>query len=159
MHINSDKDIIIVNSSHLPIIRVGYSNIIFFLLAIALIFVNQILIEINSSVYIKFLILLAISSMTFKVYTHSVSRLYIKDNKSLVFVGPISKSIIDASKIRMTKVYGIPSSMTIFILIKKRGTAIPVFHFFIAVSTNYGSYLDAKRKLIALLQKLEPTIK
>ena len=140
MNISSDKDVIIVNSSQLPIIRAGYSNIIFLLLAVALILVNQILIDINSSVYIKTLVLLVTTIITFKVYTHSVSKLYIKDNKNLVFVGPISESIVDASKIKMTKVYGIPSSMTLLIKINKQGTVLPVFHYFIAVSTNCGSY-------------------
>lgn len=154
MYVNTDKNAIIVNSSHLPVIRAGYSNIIFLLLAIALILANQILVDLNIAIYSRILVFLIICFVTLKVYTHSVSRLYIKDKKSLVFIGPISKSIIDASKIKMTTVYGIPSSMILFIRIQKKDVAFPIFYFFVAVSTNYGSYKDTKIKLISLLRKI-----
>ena len=154
MYVNTDKDAIIVNSSHLPVIRAGYSNIIFLLLAIALILANQILVDLNIAIYLRILVFLIICFVTLKVYTHSVSRLYIKDKKSLVFIGPICKSIINASKIKMTTVYGIPSSMILFIRIQKKDVAFPIFYFFVAVSTNYGSYKDTKIKLISLLRKI-----
>jgi hypothetical protein len=155
MHINTDKDAIIVNSSHLPVIRAGYSNIIFLLFAIALILANQVLVDLNTAIYSKIIVFLVMCYVALKLYTHSVSRLYIKDKKSLVFIGPISKSIIDVSKIKMTKVYGIPSSMTMLIQVKKKDAAIPIFYFFVAISTNCGSFMDTKIKLISLLRKLD----
>ena len=154
MTINSDKDAIIVNISHVPVIRAGYFNVIFLLLAFALILANQILIDLNVAVYTRLLVLLIICLVTLKVYNHSVSKLYLKNNNSLIVIGPFFTSIIPASKIEATKVYGIPSSMTIFLQIKRNDAKFPVIYFFIAISTNQGSYKDTKLKLVSLLGKL-----
>lgn len=154
MTINSDKDAIIVNSSYVPVIRAGYFNIIFLLLAFALILANQILIDLNFGLYARLLVLLIIFFVTLKIYNHSVSRLYIENDNNLIVIGPFFKSTIDASKIKATKVYGIPSSMTIFFQIKINDAKFPVIYFFIAISTNQGSYKDTKLKLISLLGKL-----
>jgi hypothetical protein len=153
MHISNDKNGIIINSNQLPIIRAGYANIIFLLLAVVLILANQILVDFSSAIVLRILVLLAIFILILKIYTHSLSRIYV-DEKNLVFIRPISKSIIDTTRIMKTKVYGIPSSMTIFIQIKKRGELLPLLYFFVATSTNCGSYMDTKAKLISLLRKL-----
>jgi hypothetical protein len=154
MHVTTQQEEIIISGSSVPVIRAGYSNIIFLLLPITLILVNQLLNEFNTTIFPRTIILLIILIIVLKVYTHSVSRLYIKEGKTLVIVGPIFESTIDSSEIKMTKVYGIPSSMTIFFVIKKANVTLPKFYFFVAVSTNYGPYKSTKLKLVSLLREL-----
>ena len=125
------------------------------MLAIALILVNQIISDLNLTVYGRICVLLIICLVTLKLYKHSVSKLYITGTGSLVVIGPFSKSRIDTSKIKMARVYGIPSSMTILLKVKKIDAKLPAFFYFIAVSTNHGSYMDTKIKLLSLLEEFD----
>lgn len=151
---NIENEGIIISRSNVPIIRAGFSNIIFLFLIIALILVNQMIYDINIPLFYRLLILLGVLLVILKIYNHSVSRLFLKDEKSIVLVGPFSETVFDSSEIKATQVYGIPSSMTIFIMIKKTASFFPKFYFFVALSTNYGSYTDTKTKLISLLKEV-----
>lgn len=155
---NMEHEGIIISRSNVPIIRAGLSNIIFLLLLVTLVLVNQVLYDFDMRLFPRILILLGICLVILKAYNHSVSRLFIKDGKNLVLVGPFSESVFDSSTIEVASVYGIPSSMTIFIMIKKKTSALPRFYFFVAVSTNYGSYADTKTKLVSLLKEMGITL-
>ena len=89
-----------------------------------------------------------------KVYNHSVSKLFLKNRTRLIIVGPFSESVFDSSEVELTKVYGIPSSMTIFVMIKKTTSVLPKFYFFVALSTNCGSYADTITRLKLLLKEI-----
>ncbi|MFH1673858.1 MAG: hypothetical protein ABIF87_10610 [Pseudomonadota bacterium] len=145
---------LIVSSSNVPVIRAGYSNIILLLLLVMLVLINQVLNDFGMALFPRGLILLGLCLVILKVYTHSVSRIFINDGKTLVLVGPFSESKINAGEIVETKVYGIPSSMTIFLKIKRKASTLPVFYFFVAASTSYGTYANTKTKLLSLLGEL-----
>ena len=147
------QEALIVSSSNTPIIRAEFSNFILFLLFIGLIFINKVLIDFGFNFYLKFLILLGVCLIAFSIYNQSISRLHIKDEEELIITGPLFKSIFKLSEIEKVEVYGIPSSMTIFVTIKKKNSLIPKFYYFIAISTNYGAYADTKDKLISLFEK------
>ena len=154
MSSNIENEGIIISNSNLPIIRAGFANIILLLLFIALILVNQMLNSFNVPLFFRALILLGVFLVMLKIYNHSVSRLFFKDGKSIVLVGPFCETVFDSSEIKATQVYGIPTSMTIFIMIKKTTSFVPKFYFFVALSTNHGSYTDTKTKLISLLKEI-----
>jgi hypothetical protein len=154
MVVTTQRTEIIVTSSNVPIIRSGFSNVIFFLLAVALIFVNQILNDFGVPPLIKTIIAIIICVVALKVYGRSVSKLYVKDGKNLVIVGPVSESMIDVSEIEKADVYGIPSSMTIFVIVKTKKANFPKWYFFVSVSTNCGSYAETKTRLTGLLGEL-----
>jgi len=149
---DSQQKEIIINSSNIPVIRSGFSNIIFLLLFIFLILLNQILNDFDIGIFLKMVVFLVICILTLKIYNCSIARIYIKNGKKLVLVGPVSQSTIDTSRIEKVEVYGIPSSMTIFITIKIKDTKLPKFYFFVSVSTNCGSYTDTKIRLMALFE-------
>ncbi len=150
---DSQQKEIIINSSNIPVIRSGFSNIIFLLLFIFLILVNQILNDFDISFFLRMVIFLVVCILTLKIYSCSIARICIENGEKLVLVGPVSQSTIDVSKIEKVAVYGIPSSMTISIMIKIKDIKLPKFYFFIAVSTNCGSYADTKIRLMSLLEK------
>ncbi|MBW1677775.1 MAG: hypothetical protein JRF57_16320 [Deltaproteobacteria bacterium] len=143
---------IIINSSGTPVLRSGFSNLIFVLLAIMLVFANQILNEFYITLLPKTVIFLIIIIVAFKIYGHSISRLTLKNGQKIVMVGPISKATIDISEIERAQVSGIPSSMIIFIELKMKNARLPKWYFFVAFSTNCGSYNDTKAKLVELLE-------
>jgi hypothetical protein len=144
---------LIVSSSDAPLIRAGYANLIFLLLAVGLILINQALIDFGIDKIIKGIMLVCFCLLMLKIYAHSVSKIFIKDGKALVVIGPFSRNEIGIDDILETKIYGIPSSMTLFIKVKKKSSPLPKFYFFVAVSTNYGSYADTRKKLEALLMQ------
>lgn len=143
---------IIINSSEIPILRAGLSNIILFLLLISLIYTNQLLNEISLTLLPKIVIFLIIIIVTLKVYSNSISRLSVKDGNQLIIVGPISKTTIDTSKIVKTDISGIPSSMIILVMFKMKNATLPKCYFFVALSTSCGSYSDSKKELADLLK-------
>jgi len=145
---------IIITSSNVPVIRSGFSNILFFLLFIAVIVVNRILNDFNVSLVPKALIILFICVVTLQIYCRSVSKIYFKDGSGIVIVGPIFESKIDASQIEKIDVYGIPSSMTIFLTIKMKKTRLPKWYFFIAVSTNCGSFEATRTRLTEISSEI-----
>lgn len=146
---------IVISASNTPVIRAGFSNLLFLFLIVILILVNHMLYSFNISLFLRLLFLFAICLMMLKVYNHSVSKLFLKDKSSLILVGPFSKTIFDSSEIELTEVYGIPSSMTIFIMIKKKTSVLSKFFFFVALSTSCGSYADTKKRLELLLKEIE----
>jgi hypothetical protein len=148
------QDAIVVGSSNFPVIRAGYANIIFLLLIVGSVLINQAMNDLSINIVLKGITLSIFCLATLKAYTHSISKLFIKDGKTLVIVGPFSNSEIGTAEIVKTKVYGIQSSMTIFVKIKRKTKFLSSFYFFVAASTNYGSYTDTKLKLISLLKEL-----
>jgi len=155
MSANFKQEGLTISRSDVPVIRVGFANIIFLLLFFGLILINQALNDFGIDIFIKEIILLCFCLATLKVYTHSISKIIIKDQKKLVIVGPFSNTEIDSAEIYRTTVYGIPSSMTIFLKVKKKLSFLPSVYFFVAVSTNYGSYADTKKKLILLMKQFD----
>lgn len=143
----------VICSSDAPVIRVGFSNIIFLLFFVGLILINQVLNDFGINIFVKGTILLCFCLATLKVYTHSVSKIYIKDGIKIVIVGPFSDTEIDLVEIIRAKVYGIPSSMTIFLEVKRKMKFLPSFYYFVSTSTNYGPYADTRIKLISLLKE------
>ncbi|KJS28277.1 MAG: hypothetical protein VR64_19705 [Desulfatitalea sp. BRH_c12] len=125
MSADFEQEGLAISSSDVPVIRVGFANIIFLLLLFGLILINQALNDFGIDIYIKEIILLCFCLATLKVYTHSISKIIIKDQKTLVIVGPFSNTEIDSAEIIRTTVYGIPSSMTIFLRLKKN------YHFYL----------------------------
>lgn len=152
---NMEHEGIVVSGSNVPVIRAGFSNILFLLLIIILILINQLFLGFNMSLFPRLLILFVICLVMLKVYNQSVSKLFLKDRTKLVIIGPFSESAFDSSEIELTRVYGIPSSMTIFIMIKKTTSVLPKFYFFVALSTNCGSYEDTKTRLQLLLKEID----
>lgn len=142
---------IIVSNIEKPILRAGLSNIIFLLLIIFLISVNQILNEFFVNILLKSIIFLMIFIVTLKMYSHSISKIFVNNLGKLIVIGPISKTTIEISEIEKVEISGIPSSMIIFILLKMKNATLPKCFFIIALSTNCGSYSDTKAKLIELL--------
>ncbi len=142
-----------ISSCDVPVIRVGFSNIIFLLFFIGLILINQVLNDYGVNIFVKGIILFCFCLSTLKVYTHSVSKIYIKDRKTIVIVGPFSDTKIELVEIIGVKIYGIPSSMTIFLEVKRKMYFLPSFYYFVSTSTNYGPYADTRIKLISLLKE------
>jgi hypothetical protein len=150
---NSKEKGMVVGSSDIKMIRVGFSNIIFIIFFVGLILLNQVLNDLNINILVKGIILLVFCLATLKVYTHSVSRIYINDGKTIVIVGPFSIVEIDLLEISKTKIYGIPSSMTIFLEIKRKMNFFPSFYYFVSTSTNYGPYNDTMIKLASMISE------
>jgi hypothetical protein len=145
---------IIVGNSNYPVIRAGYANILFLLLIVWSILIYQAMNELNINLIVKGIILSVFLLATLKVYSHSISKLFTKDGMILVIVGPFSNIEIGSDEIVKTKVYGIQSSMTIFVKIQRKTKLLPSFYFFVAASTNYGSYANTRLKLISILSEL-----
>jgi len=82
-------------------------------------------------------------------------KFFIKDGKTLVIICACSGTEIGIDEIIETNIYGIPSSMTIFLKVRKKSSFLPKFYFFVASSTNYGSYADTRSKLHSLLMQLD----
>ena len=137
---DSDPTEIIITSSNVPVIRSGLSNILFFLCIIAVIFFNQILKELHVSLLPRLICILIICTAALAIYSRSVARIYFKDGRAVVIVRPVSETELEASQIKSIDVYGIPASMTIFLLVRMRKIKFPKWFFFVAVSTNCGSY-------------------
>ncbi len=142
---------LIVSNSNVPLIRAGYANIIFLLLIIGLILIKQALSAFQIPAYVQWLLLSNYCLMILISYIHSISRISIKDKKTLVLTTPFSATKINNSEIDNAKVFAIPSSMTIILKIRRKTSALPEFYYFIAASTNYGSYADTRTKLVSLL--------
>lgn len=146
---------LIVCSSNIPLVRAGYANLIFLLLTAGLILINQALSDFGIIQTIRGTLLLGFCLLMLKTYTHSVSKIFIKDGKTLVIIGPFSGTEIGIDEIIETNIYGVPSSMTIFLKVRKKSSSLPKFYFFVAASTNYGSYADTRSKLHSLLMQLD----
>jgi hypothetical protein len=154
MHDDLKQEGLIVIRSDVPLVRAGYANLIFLLLAVGLVLINQALSDFGIAKVIKGIMLVGFCLLMLKIYTQSVSKILIKDRKALVIVGPLSRTEIWIDDILETKVFGISSSMTIIFKIRRKSSVIPKFYFFVAVSTNYGSYADTRKKLDSLLMQL-----
>jgi hypothetical protein len=148
---SSQKKEIYLCVSRVPIIRSGYANLIFFLSFIALLLVNYIPTEYELPLLFKVLISIFICIVTLKAYACSVSRIFLTNENELVIEGPVSESTFNTSLIEKAEVYGIPSSMAIFFILKFNNLRFPKFFFFVAVSTNCGSYSATKECLTELL--------
>lgn len=144
-------DEVIINNSNIPVIRAGYANFIFLLLVVGLILTNQALIDIGVIMALRLITLFLFCILMLKIYTQSISKILIK-NEELIIVGPISQNVFRFDEMLDVKVYGLPTSMTIFVKIKEQATKLPKFFFFIAVSTNHGTYLNTKIEVETLLE-------
>ena len=154
MAYDDPHDEIVINRSSVPIIRAGFSNIIFFLAIVASILLNQAMKDFDISLLLRTIAVMLVCLGTIRIYSCSLAKILIRDSKTLVLISPVSEILIDASKIERSKVTGIPSCLTTFILIKMRKSRFPNFYFFVAVSTNHGPYEETMIKLTAMLREL-----
>jgi hypothetical protein len=146
---------LIISGNTTPLIRVGYSNIIFFLLPVWSILINQALRDLGAAPLIRGTVLLALCVAALKVYSHAVSRIAIRDGRTLVLVGPFAETEIDAADILKADVFGFSSCMTIVLEIRRKTASLPMYYYFVAVVTNYGAHAETRAELLSLLRQLE----
>ena len=145
---------LIVSGSDVPVLRAGWSNIILFVLLVWSVLINQVLKDIGIAPFVRGVVVLGLCLAGLKVYSHSVSRIFIKNGKTLVLIGPLAATEIDADDILETDVSGIPSSSTVLLKVKRRTSLLPTFYYFATFVTNYGGYDDTRAKLLSLLERL-----
>ena len=148
---------LIVSGNTTPVIRAGYSNGMFLLLPVWSVLINEVLKEFGIAPFIRGVVLLGFCLAGLKVYSHSLSRIFIKNGKTLVLVGAFTETEIDADDILETKVYALLSCMQIFLKVKRKTSSLPAFYHFIAPVTNYGGCADTRTKLLLLLKRLSHT--
>jgi len=140
-----------ISGSTVPIIRAGFANIIFIVLFSFLVLLNQLLSDLSLSTLPRAILVILIIALAIKIYLHSVSRFYIREDGSFVIVGPLFEKRIHLLNVAKTKIYGMPTSMTIVLMIKTKNSLLPSFFFFVAISNFLGPFNETKEKLASIL--------
>jgi hypothetical protein len=148
---DQEKELRITNINY-PIMRVGYANFVIVVSFFLMILFNQLISDLSFSALSRFFLLALITTCTIKIYLHSVAKFYNDENKSLTVLGPLFKKRIFFSDIVKMKIFGIPASMTIVLMVKTKNSALPSFFYFVAVSNLLGTYNETKEKLASLLE-------
>lgn len=146
------QDELVVSRSRTRVLRAGYANAILLLAAIGLFLANQALLEGGANALARAVVLIGLGLGVLKVYSWSLSRLYIEQGRTLVLVGPLSRSAIELSDIVGYEVGGIPASQFVSVKIRVRSSRWPRYRFFVAVFTNLGPYSETRARLQELLR-------
>ncbi len=143
----SALETLIVSNSNVPIVRAGYANLIWLLLPIALVLLDQGLEDLKAGPGARVLLLAGLCLMALTNYLHALSAISVSDDNTLTLVRPVSSTRIPISSIDHVTLYSLPASMFIYLKVKKKASRLPSFFFFVAASTSSGGFADTERKL------------
>jgi hypothetical protein len=134
-------------------IRVGFANIVIFLLILSVLLLSEILDYFSIAKFWKIFVIVIYCIFGIKFYSQSVSSIQKTQKEELIIINTFSRSKIDLADIEWTKIYTIPTSCAIFLLIKRKGALFPNLNHFISPQTNQGSFKETYIKLSSLIEK------
>lgn len=148
---------LIVSGSTNPLVRAGYANLIFFLLFVFSLLINEALGGLGATASLRGLVILALCLVGLRAYSHAAARIAVKNGDTLVVVGPFGETQIRAADIVEAEVWGYPLCMMTVVKIRRKTARFPSYYHFTAVATNWGAQAETQTRLRALLAQLSPT--
>jgi hypothetical protein len=160
MWADPEQEGLIVSRSDTPVVRAGWlANIMMpFLIAVWSVLINQVLKDLGIAPFIRGAVVLGVCLVGARLYSRVVCRIFIKNGKTLVVLGPFAATEINADDILKTDVCALTSCGWIILEVKRKSSRLPAFyHIFVAPVTNYGGCADTAAKLRVLLKRLSHT--
>lgn len=124
------KEELVINDNETKILRAGFGNIIIPMLVVVLVLINQIMADLDTSIYIRLLISLIATVLFVKMYLSNISKISI-DEDSVNFTTPLRVESISKNKIQKIYVFTIKPSLYVNLIIRTTDSILPTSYSFV----------------------------
>ena len=125
---------LVINDSATKVVRAGFGNMVIPLSFVALVLLNQLLLDLNVSIYFRSIVTLFVLVFFVKLYLSNISKISI-DEHSLNFTTPLDVKSIRKNEIKSIKIYPIRVNRTVVLFVWNSNKMLPTIYSFVTVNS------------------------